>query len=110
MSEPEIKFVNWVCPTRHVSEVICPTVCSFDPVTREWSPTGVIDVEASAFCAKCGAKAEQIPLEGEQLHEARAHALAIDNGWLPSDEDTAIEFCDMDGLDYKNPIPDEVTT
>jgi hypothetical protein len=46
-----------------------------------------------------------VPLDNdEKLELARTHQLALEYGWLPSDEDTAAEFCRDEGLDLSLPI------
>jgi len=90
--------VKMVCRTCGSEKVSSDAYAVWDYVTQEWVLATTFD--KGGVCEPCDGETtiDEEPLEGDELTEALAHRTAIDNGWRPGDEDTAIEFCDANGL------------
>ena len=100
-----MKFTKPVCSTCGSDNVKVAASATFNPTTQEFELATTFD--DGSVCGKCGGPASlnDVPLAGNELHQARAHALALEDGWLPSDED-----CDGYGLDYTKPTEEEIET
>lgn len=105
-----MKFIHKVCATCGSGDVVADAYARWDAQTQTWVQAQVFGPKG-AVCAKCDGEAtiKDVPLTGRRLHAARAYELAMDNGWLPGDEDSPTGYCRTFGLDYKNPIPGEET-
>lgn len=101
-----MKFVKQVCGNCGGTDVLCDAFAEWDHVTQEWVLQNTFD--KGSVCEDCDGECsiEEAPLTGDELNEARAFYLAKNDGWLPSDEDTAIEYCDANDLDYTADVPD----
>lgn len=101
------KFVRMVCETCGSSDVLADAYAEWDTVTQEWGLQNTFD--KGAHCNTCDGETRLAdePLDGDDLNEARAHYLALEHGWLPGDEDTAIQYCDTEDLDYTADIVPE---
>ena len=99
-------FYKPVCSACGSDDVKVDAWAIFNATTQDFE---LVSTSLPARCAACDAETSlnTIPLEGRELIQARAHALALENGWLPSDEDSAISYCEDYSLDYTQPTEDE---
>ncbi len=94
------KPIKFVCSHCGSADVRADAYAEWDPVIQDWLVSAIMD--RGSVCEKCGDEAslDEVELTGDEYEAATAHKLAVDNGWNPSDEDTAVEFCDAHDLDY----------
>src|SRR3990167_2470355 len=102
-----MRFIKPVCATCGSDDVKVDAYAVWDHVTQEWLLATTFD--KGAVCEVCGGETrlKDVPLIGDELVQARAYYHAIDNGWLPHDSDTAVEYCDMGGIDLTEPVEGE---
>lgn len=103
-----VTFTKPVCEVCGSDQVKGDAHATWNTTTQEWEVCVVYD-KGHVCEGSCGGETrlEYVKLKGKELREARAHHLAIGQGWLPQDEDTAIEYCDMEDLDYRHKVEGE---
>jgi hypothetical protein len=95
------KFIKMVCDKCGSEDVLADAYVCWDVAAQTWEVASTFD--KGAYCNQCDGEArlKEVELTGANAWRARAHKLAIEDGWLPSDEDGAMEYCNAHKLDYR---------
>lgn len=101
-----MKFHKFVCRTCKSEDVLCDAYAAWNTTTQEWEVENTFD--KGAYCNVCDGETrlDMVELdpkdddEAAALRSARARWLALTHGWEEGDEDTAVQYCETEGLPY----------
>lgn len=93
------KLIKMVCTHCGSDDVRADAYAEWNSTTQEWELTTTFD--SGHVCEKCEGECsvDEVELTGDELKEAKAHFLALDEGWLPQDSDTALEYCESNDIE-----------
>lgn len=97
-----MKLTKPVCSECRSDDVLADAYAAWEPAPQEWVVQNTFN--KGAYCNKCDGETRLIDVEltGDELIEARAHSLALADGWYPFGRGfTAREYCDANDLDYE---------